>query len=123
MDPVNEGASKLDRAAAINFCPLHGHQGKIDQDKCVSASSSTSSWTSRKIRIKLCFFMDIKEDEYRAPLLLHGHQWKIDEDQAPLLLHGHRWKIGEDQAPLLFHGHQWNTGEDQSSSLPAHGLK
>jgi hypothetical protein len=49
MDPVNEGASKLDRAAAINFCPLHGHQGKIDQDKCVSASSSTSSWTSRKI--------------------------------------------------------------------------
>jgi hypothetical protein len=28
MDPVNEGASKLDRAAAINFCPLHGHQGR-----------------------------------------------------------------------------------------------
>jgi hypothetical protein len=33
MDAINEGASKLDRAAAINFCLLHGHQGKIDQDK------------------------------------------------------------------------------------------
>jgi len=48
--------------------------------------------------------MDIKENEYQAPLLLDGHQWKIDEDQAPMLLHGHQWKIGEDQAPqpLIF---------------------
>lgn len=75
MDPVHEGASKLDTADAINFCRLHGHQGR-------SESSSASSWTSRKI------------DEDQAPLFLHGHQWKIGEDQAtlPLIVMDINWR-------------------------------